>query len=71
MVAIELIKLGATNDYCDKNGHTAFHLACGYGKVSDGDYPTKLKLIEKYRNVKDELNDLIDMEKLSSLKKWK
>jgi hypothetical protein len=34
---------------------------------NDGDYPTKLKLIEKYRNVKDELNDLIIMEKLGLL----
>ena len=32
------------------------------------DYPTKLKLIERHRNIKDELDDLIIMEKLGLFK---
>jgi ankyrin repeat protein len=36
--------------------------------LSDWDYPSKLKLIENNRNMKNELNDLIEMEKVGLLK---
>ena len=35
--------------------------------LDDDDYPTKLKLIEKCRNMESELNDLIEMEKVGLL----